>query len=341
MVIALFALAVAMVVGGLAAIVQGYEIVLLERGWTLVISGSVFAAGGALLAGVAMAVARLGQIRTELVRTRETFGRMQPPVPHSPAFEPAAIPPALLAEDLSDEGAKPVQQDEEAQPTLPLFMRPRDEVVDREPVRDAPFAGDERPSAELPPERDVPVEPALDRDEVVEPAPPSNVRKLSLPRYLFERKSPQSAAPDEPRHDDVATVPAPEPVDGRNEPPLEPPVEVRTERQTAPAEEPGPVFPAVRAEEEPTPPLPVFPPVLPPAAAPVEREPELELPPAPPPERPAAVIGTYNSGDNRYIMFADGSIEAETPDGTFKFGSLDELKEFIAAGGEGGSRAAT
>ena len=36
-------------------------------------------------------------------------------------------------------------------------------------------------------------------------------------------------------------------------------------------------------------------------------------------------------------MFSDGSIEAETPDGTFKFGSLDELKEFIASGGEAGS----
>jgi hypothetical protein len=46
------------------------------------------------------------------------------------------------------------------------------------------------------------------------------------------------------------------------------------------------------------------------------------------------VIGTYTSGHNRYVMFADGSIEAETPDGTFHFASLDELKAFIAAGGE-------
>ncbi len=40
-------------------------------------------------------------------------------------------------------------------------------------------------------------------------------------------------------------------------------------------------------------------------------------------------------------MFSDGSIEAETPNGRFRFASLDELKEFIAAGGEeaGASRA--
>jgi len=47
------------------------------------------------------------------------------------------------------------------------------------------------------------------------------------------------------------------------------------------------------------------------------------------------VVGTYNSGDNKYVMFSDGSIEAQTPSGVFRFKSLDELKEFIAAGGEG------
>jgi hypothetical protein len=35
------------------------------------------------------------------------------------------------------------------------------------------------------------------------------------------------------------------------------------------------------------------------------------------------------------VMFSDGSIEAQTPSGVFRFKSLDELKEFIAAGGEG------
>jgi hypothetical protein len=56
---------------------------------------------------------------------------------------------------------------------------------------------------------------------------------------------------------------------------------------------------------------------------------------------PATVVGTYNSGDNRYVMFSDGSIEAQTPSGVFRFQSLDELKEFIAAGGEGSGNAST
>jgi hypothetical protein len=48
----------------------------------------------------------------------------------------------------------------------------------------------------------------------------------------------------------------------------------------------------------------------------------------------ASVIGTYSSGGNSYIMYSDGSIQADTPNGMFRFKSLDELKDFIAAGGE-------
>jgi hypothetical protein len=39
-------------------------------------------------------------------------------------------------------------------------------------------------------------------------------------------------------------------------------------------------------------------------------------------------------------MFADGSIEAETPRGRFTFDSLEELKAFVEAGGESGSQGA-
>ncbi|MCG6121417.1 MAG: hypothetical protein MEP57_01725 [Microvirga sp.] len=47
-----------------------------------------------------------------------------------------------------------------------------------------------------------------------------------------------------------------------------------------------------------------------------------------------AVIGTYESGGNIYTMYADGSIKAQTDEGEFRFASLDELKTFIAEGGE-------
>jgi hypothetical protein len=45
-----------------------------------------------------------------------------------------------------------------------------------------------------------------------------------------------------------------------------------------------------------------------------------------------AEIGRYTAGDVSYIMYADGSISAETQTGTFRFASLMELKTFIELG---------
>ena len=41
------------------------------------------------------------------------------------------------------------------------------------------------------------------------------------------------------------------------------------------------------------------------------------------------VVGRYNAGGAAYVMYSDGSIEAETDNGTFRFGSMDELRDFI------------
>ena len=66
-----------------------------------------------------------------------------------------------------------------------------------------------------------------------------------------------------------------------------------------------------------------------------EAEPEVHIPaaeeapqaPAPPAE--PAVIGRYTSGNTTYVMFADGSIEAETPTGILRFASLADLKVYV------------
>ncbi|MGA2794084.1 MAG: hypothetical protein ABSE69_11205 [Roseiarcus sp.] len=49
-------------------------------------------------------------------------------------------------------------------------------------------------------------------------------------------------------------------------------------------------------------------------------------PPAPP-----TLVGRYSAGGANYSIFSDGSIEAETDQGAFKFGSMNEFKAFIAA----------
>ena len=74
-----------------------------------------------------------------------------------------------------------------------------------------------------------------------------------------------------------------------------------------------------------------------PAPEPVLRS-SLDAAPEAKPER--SVVGRYSSGGNTYMMYDDGAIEADTPNGRFTFASLDELKAFVDGGGEAGTRGA-
>ena len=62
-------------------------------------------------------------------------------------------------------------------------------------------------------------------------------------------------------------------------------------------------------------------------------EPEAQAP-AEPPAPPASeegVVGAYQVGSAHFTIFADGTIRARTPEGEFGFGSMDELKEYLAS----------
>lgn len=67
MVAALSAIAAAMIVGGSYIASVGYEIILVERGWSQVIAGSVIFTGGLVLLGIATVVWRLGRINKALL----------------------------------------------------------------------------------------------------------------------------------------------------------------------------------------------------------------------------------------------------------------------------------
>ncbi len=62
-----------------------------------------------------------------------------------------------------------------------------------------------------------------------------------------------------------------------------------------------------------------------------EREPETGHEPKPEPEvaEGPAVMGQYEAHGARYTMYVDGSIDAETAHGVYHFSSMDELKRFI------------
>jgi hypothetical protein len=48
------------------------------------------------------------------------------------------------------------------------------------------------------------------------------------------------------------------------------------------------------------------------------------------PEAPPSLIGRYSSGGANYMIFADGSIEAETQEGSFKFASMGDFKQYLS-----------
>jgi hypothetical protein len=53
----------------------------------------------------------------------------------------------------------------------------------------------------------------------------------------------------------------------------------------------------------------------------------LEMPEEP--QGPPSLIGSYSSAGANYKIFADGSIEAETTEGTFKFASMSDFKRHL------------
>ncbi|GJE50561.1 hypothetical protein GOFOIKOB_3610 [Methylobacterium tardum] len=274
MIAALFALAAAMIIGGCAAVIQGFPYVRLESGLAMVIAGSVAASSGAVLLGLgvlALAFRRveraIGQVPTSAGRDAagaasadDSRTRLPPVLPAAPAFiVPSVVEPPFDPERPRIEPSLELRADEIAAPaSVPLAAEPP-KPVEPEPT----------PLFPMPPvTRD---EPAIAPEPESKPEAPQPARAIAPEDDLF-------AAPEEP----------PEPKD---EPPS-----LRPSLDTVPEPDPKP--------------------------------------------ETRTVVGRYASGGNTYVMFEDGSIEAETPRGRFTFASLDELKAFVDGGGESGARGA-
>jgi len=53
------------------------------------------------------------------------------------------------------------------------------------------------------------------------------------------------------------------------------------------------------------------------------------------PEAPPTLVGRYSAGGADYMIFSDGTIEAETEHGAFKFASMGDFKAYLAGGKDG------
>ena len=300
MIAALFALAAAMVIGGCAAVIQGFPYVRLESGLAMVIAGSVAASSGAVLFGLGVLTLAFRKVERAIGRNpavrapeadagsaHEGRSRLPPVLPAAPAF---LVPPVV---------EPPFDPD---RPRLDPSLEPR---VDgpREPVS-APARSPSSPSASPPPASS-----PLTSSPSASPQPASSTSTSSMPVLT----KPLRTEPDLP-------VPAPvarDPVGEARPEASMPPSAIASDDDlfAAPEGQPGSKAPPLRSSLDPVPD---------PTQKPVTR----------------TVVGRYASGGNTYVMFEDGSIEAETPQGRFTFASLDELKAFVDGGGESGTRGA-
>ncbi|MBB3901143.1 hypothetical protein [Methylobacterium brachythecii] len=313
MIVALFALSLVMILGGIAAVTQGFPYVRLESGQVLVMGGATAASAGAVLLGIAMAlievrrlISRLGQRHGGDVVSEPALTATAVPL-HAPAIEEAA--PVSIGPAAATAGAAAATAGAAGLAGVALGA-----------ARDM-FSRDRRPSLDPTPARSLEAEPTLPLPDLPPPAvpgpvpPPAPGEPILQDEDLFAWPDDQvghgpRAAPDMPIEEQAA-VAAPEPDPAQEEFALRPALEDPAPENKAAAVDVAPV-----AEE--------------PSATETEPQKPEEL----------QVVGTYSSGANTYVMFANGTIQADTPRGKFTFQSLDELKAFVDSGGETAARGA-
>ncbi len=300
MIIALFALSLVMIIGGAAAVIQGFPYVRLESGLAMVVGGSTAASAGVILLGLAVLALRLGRIEGLLAggAAPRASAPALPPLPHPsesvtlaspslPAERPALAGAAGLAGLTVGAAGLGVGLGAGLRGPEPVFDDPP--LPGNDPAPEDAAARAEEPLLPdlLPPEAEAAAPEPLHAasDEAAEPEflPEGEERPEDEDLFAAELRPALDAPP-----------PAPEP---------EPEPAVAEDAPAAPETPEAPEAAAPRAEER-------------------------------------QVVGTYSSGGNTYVMFSDGKIEAETPRGRFTFDSLEELKTFVDSGGEANARGA-
>jgi hypothetical protein len=283
---------------GAAAVGFGISINTLPFGSTLILAGTTAAVGGLLMIGLAAAVAEL----TQIVKA----ARMRPsPAPTRAAEPTLAVQPVPEAAARDVAAPEPHRLEPQQAPTSPPDVNvsafaierlrstiPRSGVPEAEEVPLSPNGGH------------LPVTtPELPTAPSAQPAGGAAVETLRESRLDFlyrSRSAPRPAPP--PAFDSVW------PERPKREPQLRP--EPKVEGLQAPAETP------LTASAEPAP------------AAPGPHPVNVAESPADT-ARTAAVLKSGVVDGMAYTLYADGSIEAQLPQGTVRFGSIAELRAHI------------
>ena len=291
---------VVLAVGALMLAVGGYEMfvgngnILSERGWSAFIAGAVLLAGGVVTMALGLAVRALDRLRVAVLHERPAPTQFAPSLEATTPVSAAAPQP-----DLFDEPAF------EPAPTAP--------VLAALPIEHEPHSAIAAPA----PTPAAPPEPAG-----VEPRHDDWLDHsfVELEREMASRYEPPETAP--PVRPDPVTLAAEPASVAPPEPPPEPVDEPRPARAavgespigTSLHEAPAPQAAELTSEPEPH--------------APATDQATVSAREATAPAA-SAVIGRYESEGTSYVMYADGSIDAQSEAGVYRFASMAELKTFI------------
>lgn len=314
----LFVVGAIAAVAGLGAIGYGIPVREFSFGNTLIVAGTIAAAGGLIVIGIGAVVGHLRRISEMLaarspagaVSSHETFeppagayaaptpGRIPfPPRPQSAAVRepPPPMPPAMPPPMQAPATAAAPVEDHPAAAAAPMLQNPDRPAAAVEELHVA-----ETEDVSLSPQQPTPPHVPVDTGELAPPPPPRD--SIDAP--------PIAEPHDEPEFEAPPWLSAPPP------PPPPPPRAPQTSNFDAmwPSESRPTKRPVV---EEPKP----------------EPKPDLAPPPAPePPSEPVAILKSGVVDGMGYTLYVDGSIEAELPQGTLRFASINELRDHLAKG---------
>jgi hypothetical protein len=270
-------------------------------GAALLIAGSVAITGGFIVVGLAAAVQELQRV-VQGLKTRV-------PVPRP-------LRPMERKDGKREEGA----ERRPGPPRMPIPARPGPDVPNLMPTNlDAPSDAQPQGQVRKPgPDwlrRAVAEIESAPRPADVAPGGPDNYRTEEIgppPPDVWPRANPSP----EPAVPEMRQAPA---ASQQNIFDMVWPSDRR--RQEAPPEKrfEAPLDPPMRPiEARPPPPAPAPPPVAPPPAPPARVE-----------QRPLSILKSGVIDEMAYTLFTDGSIEAQMPDGTMRFASIDELRQHL------------
>jgi hypothetical protein len=304
-------LVLGILVTGVGVVVIGFGTPIndLALGQTLIIAGATALVGGLLLIGLAAAVSQLAQI-AEAVKTRAPLRSIRPPVaalrPDEVVPEPrqagiAAEPPRLeprsLEPRLEPHPPEPALETEGEAGTSPIerLRSSMGRSADTEAVPAFSDGGHQAasPGEEAGPPEESPEAPALEpATKTAAPVEPTREARLD---FLFRSRT---ARPPSESFD--AMWPKGGPRGGSDQPKKEPAPSPSTAQARSPPGENAAVpargmAPALAKEEQ----------------------------------RSVAILKSGVVDGMAYTLYADGSIEAQLPQGTVRFGSIAELRAHI------------